>query len=69
MARLPARYGRARNDASAVEVARQFHAFGQKGVGLRRQAAAAAPGLAETEWTKASLILAELGDEGERIPL
>jgi hypothetical protein len=23
----------------------------------------------QTEWTKASLILAELGDEGERIPL
>lgn len=75
---LLARYGRARKDASAVEVARKLYAFGRKGVGLRRQVAVDAMDQSggvvsrrarlwpQAEWMKASLILAELGDDGER---
>ena len=78
---LLARYGRARGDKSAIEAARKLYAFGQRGIGLRRQVAVDAMDATgavvrrrarlwpQTEWMKASLILAELCEDGERSAL
>ncbi|WAC59861.1 AGE family epimerase/isomerase [Brevundimonas sp. SL130] len=78
---LLARYGRARGDASAIDAARKLYAFGLRGVGPRRQVAVDAMDQdgavlsrrarlwPQTEWLKASLILAELSDDGDRTGL
>jgi mannose-1-phosphate guanylyltransferase/mannose-6-phosphate isomerase len=75
---LFARYARARGDASALEVARKLYAHGNSGVierlavavdamneddSIRSQRARLWP---QTEWLKASLILAEMSTDGER---
>lgn len=76
---LLARYGRLRNDAKALEAARRLFAFGVRGISdtsgvamdglnedgsVRTQRARLWP---QTEWLKASLILAELAQDGDRI--
>jgi mannose-1-phosphate guanylyltransferase/mannose-6-phosphate isomerase len=78
---LLARYGRSRGDAAALEAARRLYAFGRRGVGARRQVALdalEADGSVrsrrarlwpQTEWMKAALILAEVGDDGQRAAL
>lgn len=78
---LLARYGVSRNDDKALEAARRLYAAGRRGVGvrpeiafdsmnddltLRSQRARLWP---QTEWLKASLILAEQATDGERAVL
>ncbi|WP_292225060.1 AGE family epimerase/isomerase [Brevundimonas sp.] len=75
---LLARYGRARGDETALAAARRLYAFGRRGVAVQRQVAVdtlnddgsirntRARLWPQTEWMKASLILAELSDDGER---
>lgn len=75
---LLARYGRARGDETALAAARRLYAFGRRGVAVQRQVAVDALNddgsirntrarlWPQTEWMKASLILAELSDDGER---
>lgn len=75
---LMARYGRARGDASAIEVARKLYDHGVAGVSERLGIAVDAMNedgsirsrrarlWPQTEWLKASLILAELSVDGER---
>ena len=75
---LMARYSRARNDPGALETARRLFAHGVHGVNenlavavdalnedgsIRSRRARLWP---QTEWLKASLILAELSDDGDR---
>lgn len=75
---LLARYGRQRGDAAAIAAARRLYAFGLKGVSVRRGVAMDAMTddgnilnrrarlWPQTEWMKASLILAELNEDGEQ---
>jgi len=75
---LMARYGRARGDAGAVEVARKLYANGVLGVSERLGVALDALNddgeirsnrarlWPQTEWLKAALILSELTDDGLR---
>jgi len=75
---LFARYGRARNDNSALDVARRLYAHGLAGVLERSGVAVDAMNddatirshrarlWPQTEWLKAALILAELSEDGAR---
>ena len=75
---LLARYARSRGDHSVIADARRLYAFGRQGICPRRQVALdslnddgavrsrRARLWPQTEWMKASLILAELGDDGQR---
>lgn len=75
---LFARYARARDDASALEIARRLYAHGLGGIGERSGVAVDAMNddgsirshrarlWPQTEWLKAALILAELSDDGDR---
>ena len=78
---LLARYGRSRGDRAVIADARRLYAFGRQGVGPRRQVALDALNddgtvrsrrarlWPQTEWMKAALILAELGDDAQRAEL
>lgn len=78
---LMARHARARDDAASLEAARRLYGFGRRGVtdrpviavdameddgSIRSRRARLWP---QTEWLKASLILAEVASDGERAGL
>lgn len=78
---LLTRYGRSRSDERAVEAARRLYATGRRGVAERSRIAVDAMNedgtmrsnrarlWPQTEWLKASLILAETARDGERTAL